>query len=106
MAVRESRPLKPRPLRSCTGRQAIRFLRGVSARLLAPFEFFLADLYPLRQVRRLRPSPWATTHGGVDAVPIFPVTLYVILISFLALVLVPFADLLDVLACLHMVMCC
>jgi hypothetical protein len=35
MAVRESRPPKPHPLRSCTGRRAIRFLGSVSARLLA-----------------------------------------------------------------------
>jgi hypothetical protein len=35
MDVRESRPPKPRPLRSCTGRRAIRFLGSVSARLLA-----------------------------------------------------------------------
>ncbi|KAK1663012.1 hypothetical protein QYE76_051171 [Lolium multiflorum] len=34
-AVRESRPPKLRPLRSCTGRRAIRFLGSVSARLLA-----------------------------------------------------------------------
>ncbi|KAK1612817.1 hypothetical protein QYE76_036490 [Lolium multiflorum] len=34
-AVRESRPPKLRPLRSCTGRRAIRFLGSASARLLA-----------------------------------------------------------------------
>ncbi|KAK1620517.1 hypothetical protein QYE76_026034 [Lolium multiflorum] len=34
-AVRESGPPKLRPLRSCTGRRAIRFLGSVSARLLA-----------------------------------------------------------------------
>jgi hypothetical protein len=37
------------------------------------------------------------------AVPAFPVALYVFLISYLALVVGPFADLLDVLACLHVV---
>jgi chromate transport protein ChrA len=43
-------------------------------------------------------------HGGAAAaVPAFPVAPYVLLISYLALVLVPFADLLDVLACLHVV---
>jgi hypothetical protein len=44
-------------------------------------------------------------HGGVAAaaVPAFPVALYVFLISYLALVMVPSADLLDVLACLHVV---
>jgi hypothetical protein len=43
-------------------------------------------------------------HGGAAAaVPAFPITLYVLLISYLALVLVPFADLLDVLACLYVV---
>jgi hypothetical protein len=42
-------------------------------------------------------------HGGAAAVPTFPVALYVLLISYLALVLVSFVDLLDVLACLHMV---
>jgi hypothetical protein len=43
-------------------------------------------------------------HGGaVATVPAFPVALYVLLILYLALVMVPFADLLDVLACLHVV---
>jgi chromate transport protein ChrA len=43
-------------------------------------------------------------HGGaIVVVPAFPVAPYVLLISYLALVLVPFADLLDVLACLHVV---
>jgi hypothetical protein len=43
-------------------------------------------------------------HGGaVAAIPTFPVALYMLFISYLALVLVPFADLLDVLACMHMV---
>jgi hypothetical protein len=39
-------------------------------------------------------------HGGAAAVavPIFPIALYVLLISYLALVMVPF----DVLACLHL----
>jgi hypothetical protein len=38
-------------------------------------------------------------HGGAAAVavPIFPIAQYVLLISYLALVMVPFADLLDVL---------
>jgi hypothetical protein len=39
-------------------------------------------------------------HGGAAAVPAFPVTSYVLLISYLALVLIPFADLL---ACLRVV---
>jgi hypothetical protein len=43
-------------------------------------------------------------HGGVAvAVPTFPIALYMLLISHLALVLVPFAYLLDVLVCLHVV---
>jgi hypothetical protein len=43
-------------------------------------------------------------HGGAAAaVSAFPIAPYVLLISYLALVLVPFADLLDVLACLHVV---
>jgi chromate transport protein ChrA len=43
-------------------------------------------------------------HGGAAvAVLAFPVAPYVFLISYLALVLVPFADMLDVLACLHVV---
>jgi hypothetical protein len=42
-------------------------------------------------------------HGGVAAVPTFPVSLYVLLISHLALVVAPFIDLLNVLACLHVV---
>jgi hypothetical protein len=43
-------------------------------------------------------------HGGAAvAVLTFPVTLYMLLISYFALVIVPFVDLLDVLACLHVV---
>jgi chromate transport protein ChrA len=44
-------------------------------------------------------------HGGAAAaaVPAFSVAPYVLLIVYLALVLVPFANLLDVLACLHVV---
>jgi ABC-type uncharacterized transport system permease subunit len=40
---------------------------------------------------------------GVAAAPAFPVALYMLLISHLALVLVPFANQLVVLACLYMV---
>jgi hypothetical protein len=44
------------------------------------------------------------SHGGATAVFLtFPITLYMILISYLALVMVPFADLLDVYVCLHVV---
>jgi chromate transport protein ChrA len=43
-------------------------------------------------------------HGGsAIAVPTLLVALYVLLISYFALVMVPFANLLDVLACLHVV---
>jgi hypothetical protein len=50
------------------------------------------------------PSSWRDNHDGAAvAVPTFPVTLYVLLISYLALVIVLFADLLDVFACMHVV---
>ena len=54
-AVRESRPPKPRPLRSYTGRRAIRFLGSVSARLLALSDcvLYIAGLLP-RRLRRPR----------------------------------------------------
>jgi hypothetical protein len=43
-------------------------------------------------------------HGVVAAaVPTFPVALYVLRISYLVLVMVPFAGLLDVLACIYVV---
>jgi hypothetical protein len=43
-------------------------------------------------------------HGGAAAAVLtFSIVLYVLLISYLALVMVTFADLLDVLACLHVV---
>jgi hypothetical protein len=43
-------------------------------------------------------------HGGAAAVvPAFRVVPYVLLISYLVLVLVPFADLLDMLTCLYVV---
>jgi chromate transport protein ChrA len=42
-------------------------------------------------------------HHGAAADLTFPVALYMLLISFLALVLVSFVDLPDVIACLHMV---
>jgi hypothetical protein len=38
--------------------------------------------------------------GSAATVPAFPVVSYVLLILYLALVLVPFADLLDVFVCL------
>jgi hypothetical protein len=50
------------------------------------------------------PFTRSDNHGGAAAaIPVFPVAPYVLLISYLALILVPFADLLDVLACLHVV---
>jgi hypothetical protein len=48
--------------------------------------------------RRLRSQA-----GAAAAVPAFPIALYVLLISYLGLVLVLFIDLLDVLAYLHVV---
>jgi hypothetical protein len=42
-------------------------------------------------------------NNGAAAVSAFLVALYVLLLSYLALVLVSFADLLDVLVCLHVV---
>jgi hypothetical protein len=54
--------------------------------------------YAWRCGRRLRFQA-----GAAAVVPAFPAALYVLLISYLALVLVPFIDLLDVLACLHIV---
>jgi hypothetical protein len=55
--------------------------------------FFLADLHPLRQARRHRLFTMGDNHGGAAAVLAFLVVPYVLLISYLALVLVPFADL-------------
>jgi hypothetical protein len=64
--------------------------------------FFLADLHSLHQAQQHRPFTIGDNHGGAAAVvSTFPVALYVRLISYLALVLVPFADLLDVLACVY-----
>jgi hypothetical protein len=67
--------------------------------------FFLADMRPHHQAWRHRPFTMGDNHGGVaaTAVSTFPVTLCVLLILYLALVMVSFADLLDVCACLHVV---
>jgi hypothetical protein len=52
----------------------------------------------------INPVTMGDNHGGVAAVvPAFPVVPYVLLISYLSLALVPFADLLDVLVCMCVV---
>ncbi|KAK1643805.1 hypothetical protein QYE76_061610 [Lolium multiflorum] len=78
--VRESRPPKPRPLRSCTGRRAIRFLGSISARLLAAvrvllrrFDCFIDDFdYTMGDINN--------THGGGGAAAgvTFPVAIMLV----------------------------
>jgi hypothetical protein len=104
IAVRESRPPKPCLLRSWTGRRAIRFLGSVSARPLAsvqvlPRRYVSSSSGSTTSTRHHGRQPWWICCCGSD----LPGRPYVLLISYLALVLVPFAYLLDVLACLHVV---
>jgi hypothetical protein len=79
-AIRESRPLKPRLYRSCTGRQAIRFLESVSA-------WLLADVHG----------------GGAPAGASFLVAMYVLFLSYFALLLVPYSYLMHVLSLMYVV---
>ncbi|KAK1616687.1 hypothetical protein QYE76_022204 [Lolium multiflorum] len=101
-AVRESRPPKPRPLRSCTGRRAIRFLGSVSARLLAAvrallrrFDCFLDDSDDTM-------GDIDYSHGGAAGAT-FPVAMYVLFLFYFALLLVPCFDLMHVLSLMCMV---
>ncbi|KAK1606289.1 hypothetical protein QYE76_029962 [Lolium multiflorum] len=101
----ESRPPKLRPLRSCTGRRAIRFLGSVSARLLAAVR-----LLPRRSGCFIDRSDYTmgdinNTHGGGGgaAGATFPVAMYVLFLSYLALLLVPCSDLMHVLSLMCMV---
>jgi hypothetical protein len=60
--------------------------------------FVRLDNFDLHHERQ----PWWYWRAAA-AVPTFPVALYMLLISYLVLVMVLFADLLDVLACLYVV---
>ncbi|KAK1698076.1 hypothetical protein QYE76_014773 [Lolium multiflorum] len=99
--VRESRPPKPHPLRSCTERRAIRFLGSVSARLLVAvhallhrFDCFLDDSdYTMGDINY--------SLGGASGAT-FPVTMYVLLLSYFTLLLVPCSDLMYVLGLMCM----
>jgi hypothetical protein len=67
-----------------------------------PFKFFLVDICILF----VRLDDFDLHHGQPPwrcCESTFPVALYVLLISYFALLLVPFADLLNVLTCLHVV---
>ncbi|KAK1629228.1 hypothetical protein QYE76_003543 [Lolium multiflorum] len=100
-AVRESRPPKPRPLRSCTGRRAIRFLGSVSARLLASVRALLRRIGCFIDRSDYTMGDINNTHGGGGAAAAgatFPVAMYVLFLSYLALLLVPCSDLMHVLS--------
>jgi hypothetical protein len=74
---------------------------GVTARLRSSSSSPVCVLFV--RLGDIDPSSWATTMVELPLRfrPSWPP--YMFLISYLALVLVPFADLLDVLACLHVV---
>ncbi|KAK1607346.1 hypothetical protein QYE76_031019 [Lolium multiflorum] len=99
-AVRESRPPKLRPLRSCTGRRAIRFLGSVSARLLATVRALLRRIGCFIDRSDYTMGDINNTHGGGGAAAgaTFPVAMYVLFLSYLALLLVPCSDLMHVLS--------
>ncbi|KAK1694102.1 hypothetical protein QYE76_010799 [Lolium multiflorum] len=98
-AVRESRPPKLRPLRSCTGRRAIRFLGSVSARLLATVRALLRRIGCFIDRSDYTMGDINNTHGGAAAAgATFPVAMYVLFLSYLALLLVPCSDLMHVLS--------
>ncbi|KAK1681343.1 hypothetical protein QYE76_042191 [Lolium multiflorum] len=99
-AVRESRPPKLRPLRSCTGRRAIRFLGSVSARLLATVRALLRRIGCFIDRSDYTMGDINNTHGGGAAAAgaTFPVAMYVLFLSYLALLLVPCSDLMHVLS--------
>ncbi|KAK1608899.1 hypothetical protein QYE76_032572 [Lolium multiflorum] len=99
-AVRESRPPKLRPLRSCTGRRAIRFLGSVSARLLATVRALLRQIGCFIDRSNYTMGDLNNTHGGGAAAAgaTFPVAMYVLFLSYLALLLVPCSDLMHVLS--------
>ncbi|KAK1670409.1 hypothetical protein QYE76_058568 [Lolium multiflorum] len=104
-AVRESRPPKLRPLRSCTGRRAIRFLGSVSARLLATVRALLRRIGCFIDRSDYTMGDINNTHGGGGAAAgaTFPVAMYVLFLSYLALLLVPCSDLMHVLSLMCMV---
>ncbi|KAK1650383.1 hypothetical protein QYE76_068188 [Lolium multiflorum] len=99
-AVRESRPPKLRPLRSCTGRRAIRFLGSVSARLLATVRALLRRIGCFIDRSDYTMGDINNTHGdgAAAAGATFPVAMYVLFLSYLALLLVPCSDLMHVLS--------
>ncbi|KAK1646000.1 hypothetical protein QYE76_063805 [Lolium multiflorum] len=76
-AVRESRPPKLRPLRSCTGRRAIRFLGSVSARLLATVRVLLRRIGCFIDRSDYTMGDINKTHGdgGAAAGATFPVAM-------------------------------
>jgi hypothetical protein len=70
-AIRESRPPKPRPLRSCTERHAIRFLGSVSAWLLAsvhvlPRQSASSSGSATSTLPHGRQPWWSCCYGGSD----------------------------------------
>ncbi|KAK1692360.1 hypothetical protein QYE76_009057, partial [Lolium multiflorum] len=75
-AVRESRPPKLRPLRSCTGRRAIRFLGSVSARLLAAVRALLRRFGCFIARSDYTMGDINNTHGGGAAGATFPVAIH------------------------------
>jgi hypothetical protein len=95
----EEQASETRPLRSCTGRWAIRFLGSVSARLLADVRALLPRFDCIIDDSDYTMGDINNSHGGGAAAGVtFPVAIYVVFLSYLPLLVVPCSDLMHVLS--------